>query len=476
MKPAIFRGMHSRRACPAFAFALVLSAAVGKAVAQIPDITQPDKADAVMEPKVETVFPETLDQGKLYIAGQINVIFQTHPPFYAKYTGTNSLRPNYEKATSRVLTLYTGYQFTGSMEALVDVEEAGGQGLSRALGVAGYPNLDVVRNPTLGQAPYIARAMFHDVIALSKDKVEADPGPLSTFSELPVRRLEFRAGKFGLVDFFDVNGIGSDSHLQFMNWAIDQNGAYDFAADTRGYTWGAIVEYQDRKWGFRFGEALMPSVANGMHLVWNLRRARGESYEFELHRGILPKKDGMIRLLAFTNHANMGIYRVAINQYLDGDVSKPDITNHPLQTTMKYGFGVNLEQALTRNITAYGRFGWNNGKTESYAYTEIDQTFSGGVAVNGRKWGRKQDRLGIAFATNAISRYHQMYLALRGDGFILGDGALNYGRENILESYYTVHLWRGLYVAPDVQYIVNPAYNRDRGPVIVPGFRLHIEL
>ena len=133
---------------------------------------------------------------------------------------------------------------------------------------------------------------------------------------------------------------------------------------------------------------------------------------FELHRGILRNKDGIIRLLAFTNHANMGIYQVAIDQYLDGEVSKPDITNHPLETTLKYGFGVNLEQTLTKNVTAYGRFGWNNGKTESYAYREIDQTFSGGVAVNGRQWGRTQDRFGVALcptpspaSTSAISRW-----------------------------------------------------------------------
>ena len=454
---------------------LALGFAGGRAFAQVPDITDSQKPQAASTGTTESMFPNMIG-GKFFIAGQANFIFQTHPPFEALYTGTNSLQPNYEKATSRVMTLYTGYQFTRSIEALVDVEEAGGEGLSKALGIAGFSNLDAIRNPTLGQAPYIARAMFHSVIALSKDRVETDPGPLSTFSELPARRLEIRVGKFGLVDFFDVNGVGSDSHMQFMNWAIDQDGAYDFAADTRGYTWGAIVEYQERKWGFRFAEALMPTVANGIDLQWNLRRARGQSYEFELHRGILPKKDGAVRLLAYTNYGNMGIYRDAINQYLEGQTTKPDITNHPLQTTLKYGFGINLEQALTPNITAYGRFGWNNGKTESWAYTEIDQTFSGGFAINGRKWWRTLDRFGVSFASNAISGDHRQYLALGGLGFIIGDGALNYGRENILESYYTLHLWRGFYVAPDVQYVVNPAYNRDRGPVVIPGFRLHIEL
>jgi len=193
-------------------------------------------------------------------------------------------------------------------------------------------------------------------------------------------------------------------------------------------------------------------VANRINLQWNLRRARGESYEFEFHRGILPKpkKDGMVRLLAYTNHGNMGIYRDAINRYLEGKAPKPDITNHPLWTTLKYGFGVNLEQALTPNVTAYGRFGLNNGKTESWAYTEIDQTFSGGFAVNGRKWARNQDRFRMAFTSNGLSGDHRTYLALGGLGFIIADGALNYGRERFLENYYTLHLWRGLYVAPDL--------------------------
>jgi len=403
----------------------------GRAFAQILDVTEPQKPDSVSDAKTESMFPHTFDHGKLFLAGQINFIFQTHPPFGAKYTGPNSLQPYYEKATSRVMTLYTGYQFTPTMEALVDVEETGGQGLSQALGMAGFPNLDAVRNPTLGQEPYIARAMFHSVVPLSPQRVEGGPGPLSTFSELPARRLEFRFGKFGIVDFFDVNGVGSDSHMQFMNWAIDQNGAYDFAADTRGYTWGGIIEYQAPTWGFRSAEALMPTVANGINMQWNLRRARGESYEFELHRGILPKKDGMIRLLGYTNYGNMGSYREAVNQYLEGKTAKPDITNHPLQTTLKYGFGVNLEQALTKNVTAYGRFGWNNGKTESWVFTEIDQSVAAGFAVNGRKWGRKGDRFGGAFVSNALSGDHRRYLALGGVGFIIGDGALNYGRENI---------------------------------------------
>jgi hypothetical protein len=276
-------------------------------------------------------------------------------------------------------------------------------------------------------------------------------------------------------DFFDLNSVGSDSHLQFMNWAVDQNGGYDYAADTRGYTWGLILEYQSPQWGLRFCEALLPSVANGTDLVWNLRKANASNIEFELHRGFLPKKDGIIRLLTYINHANMGIYQVANEQYLAGLQVPPDITAHPRQVTTKYGFGINFEQVLTPNLVLFGRFGWNNGKTESWAYTEIDQTVQLGAGFAGRWWKRKYDRAGVAFVTNGISSEHARYLSFGGLGFILGDGGLTYGRENIFESYYTGHVWRGIYFGPDVQYIVNPGYNQVRGPVIVPSVRLHLE-
>jgi hypothetical protein len=317
--------------------------------------------------------------------------------------------------------------------------------------------------------------MIHKIFALSKDKVENDRNALSLFAEVPRRRLEVRFGKFSMVDFFDQNAVGSDSHFQFTNWAIDNNGAYDYAADTRGYTVGAVVDFEDRNWGFRFAEALMPKVANGIDLVWRPWQARGENFEYELHHGVNPKKSGTVRLLGFVNHANMSIYRQAIAQFEEGLVSTPDITNHPWHITRKYGFGINLEQQLAPHLTAFGRFGWNNGKTESFVYTEIDQTFAGGLGADGALWGRSHDRAGVALVSSAISKEHQTYLALGGLGFLLGDGGLRYGREDIVESYYTAHLWRGIYVGPGLQHILHPGYNRDRGPVLVPTFRAHME-
>jgi high affinity Mn2+ porin len=433
-----------------------------------------DQASPPADADPESMLPHFKDS-RFWLSGQANFIFQAHPDFPAPYTGQNSLSPHYEKATSRVMTLYTGVRLNDSTEILVDIEEAGGAALSTGLGLAGNTDLDIVRNPLLSKAPYLGRGIIHKVFALSKDKVENARSFLSLFNELPRRRLEFRFGKFSMPDFFDTNSAGSDTHFQFTNWTLDNNGAWDYAADTRGYTVGFAVDFEDRSWGLRFAEGLMPKVANGIDLVWKPWQAHAENWEFEWRRGVMPKKAGVVRLLAYVNHANMGIYRDAIAQFRAGLVPVPEIANHPWHITAKYGFGINVEQNLSRNFTAFARWGWDDGKTESFAYTEVDSTFAGGMVANGTKWHRRQDRAGVAFVSNGIKKGHQVYLADGGLGFLLGDGKLNYGRENILESFYTAHVWRGIYVAPGVQHINNPGYNRDRGPVVVPTFRLHLE-
>src|SRR6202161_1222349 len=368
------------------------------AVSAQPDQATPDAknppnpaSDAAADP--ETMFPH-FKSTRFWLTGQTNFIFQTHPPFHADYSGPHSLSPDYEKATSRVLTLYTGLRIDHSTELLVDIEEAGGAALSTGLGLAGNTDLDIVRNPLLSKAPYLGRGMIHKVFALSRDKIENQRTALSLFDELPRRRLEIRFGKFSMPDFFDINSVGSDTHFQFTNWTIDNNGAWDYAADTRGYTVGVTADYEDRNWGFRFGEGLMPKVANGIDLVWKVWQAHAENYEYELRHGFIPRKAGVVRLLAYTNYANMGIYRQAIANFEAHLTPVPDITAHPWHITRKYGFGVNVEQNLSRYLTAFGRFGWDNGKTESFAYTEVDQTFAGGVGASGAWWHRKQDRAG----------------------------------------------------------------------------------
>ncbi len=416
--------------------------------------------------------PET---SRFWFSGQANVIRQWHGPFPARYSGVNSLRPARESATSRVFTLYTGFEVTPGTELLLDVESAAGRGISDAFGLAGFTNLDVVRNPSLGARPYLARLMVRRVFALSDDEIESPRGPLSALRRRPARRLEVRAGKLGIADFFDLNAVGSDSHLQFTNWTVDNNGGYDYAADTRGYTVGAIVEYQDRAWGARAAVALMPKIANGIDLDWDVGRARGENVEVERRHAILHAHTGVVRVLAYANHANMGRYREAITAFLAGRDPEPDIEAHRRHGRVKYGVGVNVEQEMGGGARLFGRGGWNEGRNESFAYTEVNSTIAAGADEQGRPWRRPNDRLGVAVVSNGISRDHQAYLALGGHGFLLGDGALAYGRETIVEAYYTAAAGHGLFGSIGLQRIWNPGYNRDRGPVLVPMLRAHVE-
>jgi high affinity Mn2+ porin len=436
---------------------------------------QPQRPET--DPQSMFPHPETT---RWWLSGQINIITQGHGDFRALYSGPNSLNPKGEIRGSRIFTLYTALRLTNSMDAVFDLEEASGNGISNSLGLAGYPNIDVVRTPGQGSplsaAPYVARAIFRYVLPLSDESDDAHVGPLGMLKSLPAKRLEFRAGKVALADFFDVNGVGSDSHFQFMNWTIVNNGAWDYAADTRGYTYAAILEYDDRSWAMRFAEATMPTVANGISLDGDLARARGENLELELHPNIIAQKPTQVRLLSYLNHANMGDYREAIDLFLAGKTLTPDVVATRQEGRVKYGFGINLEQQVSAHLRAFGRFGWNEGRHESFAYTEVNQTVSFGADYTGDQWNRQDDKAGLAFASNGISGDHREYLKLGGLGFLLGDGTLTYGRENIFEGYYNAHFWRGIYGAIDLQHIENPGYNRDRGPVWVPAVRLHIEL
>jgi hypothetical protein len=409
------------------------------------------------------------------LSGQINVIHQQHPSFFAKYTGENSLIPEREKATSRVLTLYTGLRLGKSTDVLFDVESAGGRGISDALGVAGFTNLDVVRNPSLGSKPYIARVLFHYTINLNGEMVPAERSFLSLMPEKAEKRIEIYFGKLSVADFFDANSVGSDSHLQFMNWTVDNNGGYDYAADTRGYTYGAMVDYESRGWGLRFAETLMPKVANGINLDLNLGRARAENVELQVEPAVLRDHKTTVRVLSYLNHANMGSYREAIDAFLDHRDPSPNVEAHRMQGRRKYGFGFNAEQQLPAGMRMYSRLGWNEGHNESFAYTEVNSSASLGMDVQGTPWDRRGDKTGVAFVSNGISGDHSLYLRLGGKGFLLGDGNLTYGREQIVEWYYTAHLTRGIFVSADMQHITHPGYNRDRGPVLVPGARIHLE-
>ncbi|WP_353068622.1 carbohydrate porin [Tunturibacter empetritectus] len=443
-------------------------------VTPVPDTSETDSP---------TMFPHW-EHSRFFIGGQANIIFQAHGPFHSPYEGVNSLLSRGEYKTSLLGTLFLGARVITdpkfALDALFDLESAGGRGDSEALGLAGFTNLDVVRNPNLGSTPYMARVQLHQTIGFTSKLVENAQSQFYPGTELPERRLEFHVGKMSLPDFLDINSIGSDSHLQFMNWTVDNNGAWDYAADTRGYTYGIVSEYDDKAWSVRYALALMPTVVNGIDLDWALRRASGQNWEFELRKPLLgrmlsPERKGTVRVLSYVNHAHMGLYRDANKAFLAGEGTRPVIQNVEKFSAVKYGFALNFEQELTRDIRMFGRFGWNEGQHESFAYTEVDQTLEFGGDYSGRRWSRPNDKLGLVFVTNAIKKDHQDYLKLGGLGFLLGDGKLNYAREDILESYYNLHTWRGIYYALDLQFIEHPGYNQDRGPVLVESVRMHVD-
>ena len=413
-----------------------------------------------------------------WMSGQVNSIFQWHPSFHAQYSGANSFEHASEQADSEVATLYMGLALSPSLEAVADVENSGGSGLSQTLGLAGFTDLDAVRNPSLSPAPYLARLWYRKVIALSDDTISVERTPTSMLTTLPVRRLDIHVGKFDMVDFFDLNSVANDSHTQFMNWTVVNNGAYDYAADTRGYTWGGVIDYEDRWWGARFAEALISKRPNGLTLQKNLQDAHSENYEIEVRPELIEKRDTTVRILAFTNFANMGDYHEAIDLFEDGKTPTPEIDDHPMRTTLKYGFGLNAEQEFTGYLRGFARAGWNEGEHESFNYTEVNDTVAFGGDLRGTLWDRPEDKFGVAFVGNGISQRHRQYLADGGLGFLLGDGGLSYGPERIMESYYNfpIPVHAGFFGAIDIQYIDNPGYNRARGPVVVPGMRVHVEL
>jgi len=480
MRRSPFLNMHLQRSNSiVLVCVLVLIASAANLVfAQQPVAQEGTTASA--DP-ILTIAPHS-ENAPYWVSGQANSIFQMHGHFHSPYEGANSLRNIFETKVSEVATLYLGYQWHANTryntDFIVDFENAGGRGISQALGLAGVTNVDVVRNPNLGASPYLARGEIHQIIGLTNEMIDQERGPFALANSVPARRFEIRLGKMSMPDVMDLNSIGSDSHLQFTNWTIVNNGAWDYAADTRGYTVAGVLEYDDRAWSARYALAAMPVVANGLDLDWAISRAHEQDWEFELRKGLFSaqlKRPGAVRVLSYVNNAHMGNYRQSVQQFLAGKIAVPDITQTERFGAVKYGFGLNTEQEVTDSLRLFARFGWNDDRNESFAYTEVAQTFQVGGDYKGSAWSRPNDKAGVALVSNAIKRDHQNYLHYGGSGFLLGDGNLNYGRENILEWYYNAHLWRGFFAMVGGSFIADPGYNRDRGPLYVPSVRVHMD-
>jgi len=403
---------------------------------------------------------------------QATVVSQAHNLFPAPYSGRNSLLPREEPATSLTGTVYFATRLAGSercdTQLIFDPEIAGGTGFSRTSGIAGFPNFEITRVGVPKPVPYIARLFLRQTIGFGGEREWAADDVNQVAGERDVRRLDVIIGKFAAPDLADDNRYAKDPRTQFLNWALAVNGAWDYPANVRGYTYGVALDYNHSKnLSMSYGVMAEPLVANGAPFDPHLLKAQGQVAEIERRYEIngLP---GAIRPMAYLNHAHMGNYNEAL-QLMPVD----PIIQFTRSYRYKYGFGLNIDQALTDDIGFFSRLGWNDGHSESWAFTEIDRTATAGLVMGGRCWCRPQDRVGLAGVLNGLSGPHRNYLAAGGYGFIIGDGRLDYGLESILEAYYSYQVKPGLVVTLDFQEIVNPAYNRDRGPVSVVSLRVH---
>ena len=381
---------------------------------------------------------------------QATSIGQHHGSFPSLYEGENSLPSHPENRVSLTATIFLTYRVNSWTELVVNPELAGGKGFGQVTGIAGFTNGEIPRVATATPTPYVARAYLKNTWG-------------------SVCRFTLITGKFAVTDFFDNNSYSHDPRRQFMNWSLMSNGAWDYPADTRGYTIGSVQELTTRNWSLRAATVMEPTEANGPTPDTRIAKNRGEVVEWE-ERYKPAGHVGTLRVLGFENRERAGTFRDAVLANGTTDLAS---TRRP--GTKKYGFGLNLEQEITRDIGAFARYGWSDGKTEAWAFTQIDRSVSGGVSVQGRIWKRTGDALGVAAVRNYLSGDDRSFLAAGGIGFIIGDGRLNYAPESITEAYYAWHASRDWTFTLDYQRVVNPAYNQDRGPVSVGTLRVHWE-
>lgn len=406
---------------------------------------------------------------------QLTVIDQSHNSFKAAYSGDNSLNPASEEALSITTTLFFGRKLWNNASIYFNPEVSGGSGVSEARGVAGFPNGETFRIGSPAPALYLARLFYRQYIPLSdsRDLVDADANQLREY--VPRTRLVITAGKIALSDIFDANQYSHDPRGQFMNWALMSNGAWDYPANTRGYTDGLVLEYINPSWAVRAAGTLTSSYANGPDFDYNYFKAHGQTIEFAKFTNFNGHK-GAVRLLAYRNVSKAPAYRDAINSYNNKTDVSLDVIDGKNYGGVKYGFGLSGDQELSKNLGVFLRAGWNDGKTATWAFTEIDQTVSLGLNYKGTAWHRSDDNFGIAADVNGISQDHRDFLAAGGYGFIIGDGKLtNYKTENIVEAYYSAKINTNLFISTDYQFIANPAYNADRGPVSFFAIRAHVK-
>jgi high affinity Mn2+ porin len=400
---------------------------------------------------------------------QATWIDQYHPSFNSPYEGLNSLTGDSESARTFSFSIFFGYRVLPDTEVYYNPEFLQGHGLSGTVGVAGFPNGEGGKASFPNLHYNTSRLFIRQTFELGGGKQAFEDDENQIARDYDVDRITLTVGKFSANDLFDANTYSHDPRTQFMNWALLESAAWDFPADALGYTGGFAAEWNTKVWALRYGIFMEPAVSNGTVLDDHVEEAHGQILELD-RRYAVGDLSGTFRPFVFWNQAHMGNYEDAL--------ANPDIANALVDSRAyrsKVGFGLSWDQELTNDLGAFVRLSWDDGRTESFAYTEIDRSLAAGLSMSGARWSRKDDTLALAFVVNGIVPSHQAYLEAGGtQGLILGDGALNYGPEEILEAYYSLQVAKWISLSPDFQYAEHPGYNRDRGPVPFYSIRVHL--
>ena len=414
---------------------------------------------------------DTVKQQRYNFHFQETTITQSKPPFSAPYTGQNSLSTLGETQSSITSTLFGDAALWKGADVVFNPELSGGSGLSKTTGIAAFPNGETFRVGTTAPAIYIARLYLRQTFEWGKEKdtITDDQNQLAGLKSK--RYFTIAGGKFGMADFFDNNEFSHDPRTQFMNWALMDNGAWDYPANTRGYVLGLYTELGQPSWKLRFALTMVTTTANGS--VWDTKILHANTQTIEYERDYeLNGQKGTVRILGFSNNGKFGNYDLAIAQ----NPKKPVVDSTQAYGRHKYGFGISADQYLSKDFGVFARLGYNDGQTETWFFTEIDRSLSFGGVLKGTSWKRDDDELGLAFIGSGLSAEHRAYLADGGYGFIIGDGRLNYSPELVAELYYKINAYqKKFWLTPDYQFILNPAYNASRGPVNVFSMRVHVE-
>jgi high affinity Mn2+ porin len=416
--------------------------------------------------------PETVPTEAWALHGQMTYVEQNTNGFSAPYRGPNSLLPGRGSETVDA-TLYAGLRLWAGTEIWINPEFDQGFGLDNTLGVAGFPSGEAYK---VGRnQPYLRlqRLFVRETIDLDGDRESVAPDLNQLGGYHSVNRWVFTVGKFSVVDIFDANQYAHDPRSDFLNWAAIDTGSFDYAADAWGYTVGAAAEWYHGAWTVRAGLFDLSNVPNSEHLEPGLHELQ---VDLELEkRHVILGHPGKVMLTAFASRARMGLLDAAV-QVAQATGNAADLAA-VRQLRNRVGIDFNLEQELSQNLGMFARVGKSAGNVEAYEFSDIDRTVAMGLSLKGSRWARADDTVGIAGIVNDISAARVQYLNSGGLGILVGDGKLPHpGPEQIIETYYSVGVLQQLHVSLDYQFVKDPAYNRDRGPVSIVGVRVHAQL